>query len=76
LFVFLEGAGYKTVDTDNADQALERILKRDIDILVSDLQMPGMDGVELLKRTKAAQPDTEVIVITGHATVDNGCRSA
>ena len=66
----LEGAGYKAIETDNAEKALERIFKQNIDVLISDLRLPGMDGIALLKRAKAVSPDIEMIVITGHGAVD------
>lgn len=65
-----EGAGYSTLETDNGQQALDLVLENDIDILVTDLRLPVMDGVELLKRARAAAPDIEVILITGHGTVE------
>jgi two-component system response regulator HydG len=66
----LVGAGYKTVDTENAEQALDRITKKNVDILISDLRLPGMDGVELLKQTKTTSPKIEVILMTGYGTVE------
>ncbi|HEX4999499.1 MAG TPA: sigma-54 dependent transcriptional regulator [Terriglobia bacterium] len=66
----LEGAGYRTREADNGQEGLDRILEENIDILVSDLRLPVMDGVELLKRAKAADQDLEVILITGHGTVE------
>jgi two-component system response regulator HydG len=66
----LEGAGFKAVNTDNGEQALDRILKQNIDIVIGDLRLPGMDGIELLKRAKTASPDIEVILITGYGTVE------
>jgi two-component system response regulator HydG len=66
----LESVGYSTLETDNGQQALDMVLEKDIDILVTDLRLPVMDGVELLKRAKAAAPEIEVILITGHGTVE------
>src|SRR5262245_40352222 len=66
----LQGAGYDTVEADNGQTGLDYILEQNIDILVSDLRLPIMDGVELLKRTKATDQDIEVIMITGHGTVE------
>src|SRR5262245_44183994 len=66
----LEGAGYVVRESDNGQQALDIINEDDIDILVTDLRLPIMDGVELLKRTKSVNQDIEVIVITGHGTVE------
>jgi two-component system response regulator HydG len=66
----LEGAGYKTLETDNGQQALDILQDEDVDILVTDLRLPVMDGVEVLKRTKASAQEVEVIMITGHGTVE------
>jgi two-component system, NtrC family, response regulator HydG len=66
----LEGSGYKTLEADNGQQALDIILQDSIDVLVTDLRLPVMDGVELLKRAKAADQEIEVILITGHGTVE------
>jgi two-component system, NtrC family, response regulator HydG len=66
----LEGAGYKTLETDNGQQALDILQEEDVDILVTDLRLPVMDGVELLKRAKANAQEVEIIMITGHGTVE------
>jgi two-component system response regulator HydG len=66
----LEGAGYKTLETDNGQQALDILQEEDVDLMVTDLRLPVMDGVELLKRAKANAQEVEVIMITGHGTVE------
>jgi two-component system response regulator HydG len=66
----LQAAGYKVAETDYAEKALETISRQNTDILITDLQLPGMDGIELLKGAKSAAPDIEVILITGHATIE------
>jgi two-component system response regulator HydG len=66
----LQSAGYDAIETDNGQTALDLILERSIDILVTDLRLPVMDGVELLKRAKAVSQEIEVILITGHGTVE------
>jgi two-component system response regulator HydG len=66
----LQGAGYDTQETDNGQTAIDQIFENNIDILISDLRLPVMDGVELLKRTKAAVQEIEVILVTGHGTVE------
>jgi two-component system, NtrC family, response regulator HydG len=66
----LQSAGYDTVEADNGQTGLDYIIEHNIDILVSDLRLPVMDGVELLKRAKASDQDIEVILITGHGTVE------
>jgi two-component system response regulator HydG len=66
----LESVGYKTIEADNGQQGLDIILNESVDILVTDLRLPVMDGVELLKRAKAADQEIEVLLITGHGTVE------
>jgi two-component system response regulator HydG len=66
----LDSVGYTTREADNGQQGLDIILGENIDVLVTDLRLPVMDGVELLKRTKAADQEIEVILITGHGTVE------
>ena len=67
----LRGAGYKLLETDNAEKAIERISEQDIDILISDLRLPGsIDGIELLKRAKTVEPEIEVILTTAYGTIE------
>src|SRR3989454_10847961 len=56
-----------TVDTaDSAAAALDRIATRDYDAIVTDIKMPGMDGLALLAEIRARRPDTPTLMITGH----------
>ena len=50
--------------------ALERLEEREIDVVVLDLQMPGVDGIQVLQEIKDKKPLIEVIMLTGHATVE------
>ncbi|GHO82788.1 ATP-binding response regulator [Dictyobacter formicarum] len=52
--------------TDSAQHALERIKEYDFDAVISDIKMPGMDGIELLSHIRELRPDTPVLLITGH----------
>ena len=57
-----------TVDTaDSAQKALEQIQAQEYDAIVSDIKMPGMDGLELLAKIQELRPDIPVMLITGHA---------
>jgi DNA-binding NtrC family response regulator len=55
-----------------AKDALALIERESFDAVVLDLQMPEMDGIETLKRIKENKPDIQVILLTGHATVEKG----
>src|SRR6185436_10464526 len=60
-----------TVETvDSAAAALDRIAQRDYDAIVTDIKMPGMDGLELLARIKNDRPDTPTLMITGLGEAD------
>ncbi len=56
----------------SALEAIEMIEKESYDAVVLDLMMPEMDGLEALKAIKAKRPEIQVILLTGHATVEKG----
>src|SRR4029079_5044125 len=59
------------IDTsDNAAEALERIEQTDYDAIVSDIKMPGLDGLEVLAEIKKLRPKTPTLLITGHGEHD------
>lgn len=61
------------VDTaQNAEDAMAHINTDSFDAIVLDLQMPDMDGIEVLKQIKASRPEMQVILLTGHATLEKG----
>jgi DNA-binding NtrC family response regulator len=65
-----------TVDTaDTAPAALERIASRDYDAIVTDIKMPGMDGLALLAEIRGRRPDTPILIITGHGEYDLALRA-
>ena len=66
----LELDGHEVVQVADGGQAAEALLARSFDVLVTDLKMPVLDGMSLLRRVRAGQPDIEVIVVTAHGTVD------
>ena len=51
-------------------EALEKLGKNAVDVVILDVKMPGMDGIETLREIKKAHPLVEVIMLTGHATVE------
>ena len=56
----------------NGSKALELIQDESFDAIILDMMMPGMDGLETLKAIKAARPELQIILLTGHASVDKG----
>ncbi len=62
--------GYRVFRALSGDAALDILRREGVDILVADIRMPGMDGIELIRRAAALDPDLQSIVITGHGGVD------
>lgn len=71
----LEKKGFKVDTAADGVQALEAIKSAPYDLLLSDIRMPKMDGIELLNEAKAAQPAIKVILITAHATVNQAVQA-
>jgi len=66
----MEGRGYQAEASESGFDAIEKLQKTPFSIVITDLKMPGMDGIEVLKAIKILQPDVPVIIITGYSTVD------
>jgi len=64
LEIILSDEGYETVAVANGEQALERLAGRSFELVVSDLQMPGLDGLELTQEIRKRHPDIEVLILT------------
>jgi len=67
----IERKGYDVWTAPSGEKALEILAAHNIHVVVLDVKMPGMDGNEALKHIKELYPLTEVIMLTGHATVDS-----
>jgi len=70
LSITLSDAGYRVFVAENGREALRIFKTESPPIVMTDIKMPGMDGIELLKNIKRENPDTEVIMITGHGDMD------
>jgi len=68
----LQGRGMKIDTAASGEDAIKRAKERDFDAIVLDLVMPGLGGLETLKRLKDENPDLQIIILTGHATLEKG----
>src|SRR5262245_17089206 len=68
---FLEHEGFDAVPAASGEEAIARASATDFDVAICDVQMPGMDGLELLNRLRQISPETFVLIITAYATVEN-----
>ena len=75
LGVSLADMGYTVHTAENGDQALDIFRKIDPPIVLTDIKMPGMDGLGLLQMIKHENPETEVIMITGHGDMNLAIKS-
>jgi len=67
----IEKKGYGVLTAQSGNEALEKLKTQNVHVVILDVKMPGMDGNETLKAIKSLYPLVEVIMLTGHATVDS-----
>jgi DNA-binding response OmpR family regulator len=71
----LQRVGYTVHEAASGEEALDMMKKQDYDVVLTDIRMPGLTGVELLKRIKEAAPDSIVILMTGYASLGTAVES-
>lgn len=71
----LDGKGYLVVTAHDGPEALNRLAEGEYDLVVTDIRMPGMDGIEVTERVKAKRPWIPVVIVTGYGTEDNETRA-
>jgi DNA-binding NtrC family response regulator len=71
LYDRLRSQGYTVDQEDNGREALARIESQPYHLIVSDIRMPGLDGIRLLEETRRLSPETEVILMTAYGSVEN-----
>jgi DNA-binding NtrC family response regulator len=67
----LETEGYQVATAVNGEDALQQMQEQEYDLLLLDLKMPGIDGMAVLHRVVELYPNTKVVIVTAHGTVEN-----
>jgi two-component system NtrC family response regulator len=70
LEALLAPEGYEIITEDNALNALRLIRETDLDLIITDMKMPGMNGIELLEKSKKINPELPVIIMTAYGTIE------
>ncbi|MBW2002524.1 MAG: sigma-54-dependent Fis family transcriptional regulator, partial [Deltaproteobacteria bacterium] len=70
LEALLSPEGYEIITEDNAINALRSIRETDLDLIITDMKMPGMNGIELLEESKKINPELPVIIMTAYGTIE------
>ncbi len=70
LAILLEAEGYGVITAMNGHGAMERLKKEQVDMVVSDIRMPDMDGIELLQQVKGINPIIPVVMVTGYGSAE------
>ena len=70
LSYHVQESGFQTVPVSSAQEALKHLKEQKVDLVVTDLKMPGMDGLQLLAEIRKSAPDLPVIVLTAHGSID------
>ncbi|MGE5255274.1 MAG: sensor histidine kinase [Hyphomicrobiales bacterium] len=71
----LSDLGYEVLEAENGEEALRLFESTQPPVVLTDIKMPGMGGIELLQKVKRENPETEVIMITGHGDMDLAVKS-
>ena len=71
----LSDEGYEVIETGDGVEALEIIQADPPDLVLLDIWLPGMDGIEVLKTVKAYHPEIEVLIMSGHGTIDTAVKA-
>jgi UDP-3-O-[3-hydroxymyristoyl] N-acetylglucosamine deacetylase len=71
----LEDEGFRVAKAKSGEEAIKVFQQEEPDVILLDIWMPGMDGIEVLKRIKGIAPDCQVIMISGHATISTAMAS-
>ncbi|MEA3349925.1 MAG: response regulator transcription factor, partial [Chloroflexota bacterium] len=67
----LEAEGYDVLTAENGTEALNILEEKEVDLILLDIRMLGMDGVEVMRKAEKNSPDTRVILLTGHGSMES-----
>lgn len=70
LSEILSYEGYKMDEAGDGEEGLKKFRDKDYDVILCDIKMPKMDGIEFLEKAKESNPDTPIIMISGHGTIE------
>ena len=70
LEALLNSEGYETISAGNAREALRQIKRSDLDLVITDMKMPGLSGMDLLEESKKIKPELPVIIMTAFGTIE------
>jgi DNA-binding NtrC family response regulator len=75
LRYLLEGEGYEVDDANSAAESLGKLAENAYDLVLADIKMPGMDGLEMLRQIKQLDENTVVIVMTGYSSLETAIKA-
>lgn len=75
LTYMLEGESYQVSTAANGQEALKKLREEEFDLVLADIKMPGIDGLEMLRRIKEIDEQTVVIVMTAYASLDTAIKA-
>ena len=70
LFEILSYEGYKIDEAGDGEEGLKKFIEKDYDVILCDIKMPKIDGIEFLEKAKETNPDIPIIMISGHGTIE------
>lgn len=73
--IALEDAGYTAITASDGESGIELCVRESPDLVITDIRMPGIDGIEVLRRIKQIDPDREVIVVTAFSDINHAIRA-
>lgn len=71
LYDFFTGQGWEIIVAENGEKALQLLENKSVDLLLTDIKMPDIDGLQLASRVKEDYPDLPVVVMTGYPSVES-----